>query len=183
MVVQKQKITYAQYAEIAARPENAGKILELVSGEIVEKMPSFTPSKIASRINYYVTQFLMRHPIGYVTGKAGGYILSEEHTFNPDVGYISKVRLPKEPSREAPVAPDMAVEVKSPTDSKREMRKKAEIYLQFGTRLVWLVFPEEQAVEVYVPDKDVQTFGINDSLDGGDVLPDFQLAVKDIFAD
>jgi Uma2 family endonuclease len=49
--------------------------------------------------------------------------------------------------------------------------------------LVWLVFPEEQAVEVYVPDKDVQTFGINDSLDGGDVLPDFQLAVKDIFAD
>jgi Uma2 family endonuclease len=183
MVSQKQKITYAQYAEIAALPENAGKILELIDGEIVEKMPSFTPSEIAATIVFYFKRYLLEHPIGYVTGADGGYILSDENTFNPDVGYISKVRLPERPEREVLVAPDMAVEVKSPTDSKRDMRKKAEIYLAFGTRLVWLVFPDDKAVEVYVPDKDVETFGIDATLEGYDVLPGFTLAVRDIFTE
>jgi Uma2 family endonuclease len=75
----------------------------------------------------------------------------------------------------------MAVEVKSPTDSKREMRRKAEKYLAYGTRLVWLVFPDEQTVEVYVPDEDVKMVGIEGILDGVNVLPGFALAVKDIF--
>jgi hypothetical protein len=63
------------------------------------------------------------------------------------------------PEREAPVPPDFAVEVKSPTDSKRELRRKAEKYMTYGTRLVWLVFPDEQVIEVYLADQDVRTLG------------------------
>lgn len=181
MVLRNATMTVTEFQRFQDMPENTGRILELIEGEIVEKIPSFIPSKIGMRIGRLVGNFVDDRDLGYVTGEAGGYILSDEDTFNPDVGYISKARLPEEPAREAPVAPDLAVEVKSPTDRKRNMRRKAERYLLLGTRMVWLVFPDEQEVEVYVPDKDVQTIGIDGILDGGDILPGFQLAVRDIF--
>jgi Uma2 family endonuclease len=181
MVVQKKTYSYADYVKFQNLPENAGRIFELIDGEIVEKMPSFEPSNIAAKIIYYIQGYNLQNDLGYVTGADGGYILSDEDTFNPDVGYISKEHLPEKPSREVIGPPDMAVEVKSPTDSKREMRRKAEKYLAYGTRLVWLVFPDEQTVEVYVPDEDVKMVGIEGILDGVNVLPGFALAVKDIF--
>jgi Uma2 family endonuclease len=183
MVAQKKALTYRDYQEFYELPENQGRIFELIEGELVEKMPGFEPSNIASRINRRVGVFAEdEHDLGYVTTADGGYILSDEDTFIPDVGYISKDRLPEEPECEAPVPPDFAVEVKSPTDSKRAMRRKAEKYLAHGTRLVWLVFPEDQEVEVYdARYEDVKNIGIEGTLDGGDVLPGFTLAVKDIF--
>jgi Uma2 family endonuclease len=179
-----EKLTYivAQFQEFESLPENADRILELIDGEIVAKMPSFTPSRVAAQIIFLLKLYLSQNPVGYVTGEAGGYVMSEGNVFNPEAAYISKVRLPEAPEREAPIPPDLAVEVKSPSDSKRAMRRKAEKYLASGTRLVWLVFPDEQLVEVYVPDKDVQTVGIDGVLDGGEVLPGFTLKVSDIFA-
>ncbi len=181
MAIQKRTYTYAEYSDIISRPENANRIIELIDGELVEKAASFEPSEIASTINYYVKGFVLEHPMGYVTTADGGYIMDDENTFMPDVGYISKARLPEKPAREAPVPPDFAVEVKSPTDSKREMRRKAEKYMAFGTKLVWLVFPDEREVEVYEPDKDVVNIGMDGTLDGGAVLPGFTLPVRSIF--
>ena len=109
--------------------------------------------------------------------------MSDDSVFVPDAAYISKQRLPEIPDQEVPIPPDLAVEVKSPSDSKRKMRQKAEKYLAFGTRLVWLVFPHEQLVEIYTPDQDVLTIGIDGVLDGADVLPGFSLPVRDIFPD
>jgi Uma2 family endonuclease len=184
MAVQKAAKTYtsAEFSDLASLPENAGRILELVEGGIIEKMPSFVPSEIALNIGSFIKQYVREHHTGYVTAADGGYIMSGSDVFVPDVGYITRERLPQKPMREAPVPPDMAVEVKSPTDRKRDMRVKAEKYLAYGTRLVWLVFPEEQAVEVYTPDEDVKTIGIGGVLDGGDILPGFTLTVRDIFA-
>ncbi len=173
--------TLDEFRAIEDLPENQGKLLELIEGGIIEKVASFTPSKIGSRINRFVGNFVDEQNLGYVTGADGSYVMSDKNSFMPDVAYISRERLPEEPHREAHVPPDFAVEVKSPTDSKREMRKKAEKYLAFGTKLVWLVFPDEQEVEVYDGDKDVQNFGMDAVLNGGDVLPGFRLAVSDIF--
>lgn len=181
MAVQREKLTLAEYSDFANAPERENLIYELIHGELVEKMPSFTPSRIAVRISRRLDTYVDEHDLGYVTGADGGYIMSGEDVFIPDVGYISKARLPQTPVREVPVPPDMAVEVKSPTDSKREMRKKAERYLDFGTQLVWLVFPDERLVEVYVPEEDVITVDIDGVLDGGDVLPGFTLPVREIF--
>ena len=180
-MIVKRKLSTAEFLEFANLPQNANRLLELIEGEIVEKVASFTPSEIASTIGYYLKGFVLETPIGYVTGADGRYVISDEDTFMPDVGYISKARMPERPAREAPIPPDLAVEVKSPTNSKRELRMKAERYLQFGTKMVWLVFPDEQEVEVYVPDKDVMTVRIDGVLNGGDVLPGFQLPVRKIF--
>src|SRR4051812_23821631 len=116
MDIQSKIYTIEEFQEFEALPEHAGQIFELIDGEIIQKMPSFTPSRIASRINRFIGNFVDARDLGYVTGADGGYVMSPGNVFNPDVGFISKKRLPTEPEREAPVPPDMAVEVKSPTD-------------------------------------------------------------------
>ena len=181
MALREKQYTLAEFHAFAERPENKNRLFELLNGEIVEKVASFTPSRIAMRIGHLFATYLDQHDIGYLTGADGSYILSPGYEVMPDVGYISKERLPHEPAREVEGPPDLAVEVKSPTDSKRELRQKAEVYLRFGTKMVWLVFPEDQRVEVYVPDDDVREFDMNGVLDGGDVLPGFTLPVREIF--
>jgi Uma2 family endonuclease len=64
MVVEKRLYTVEEYRAVADRPENRAKILELIEGEIVEKVPIFTPSRIAARIVFFIMQYLMKHPIG-----------------------------------------------------------------------------------------------------------------------
>ena len=78
--------------------------------------------------------------------------------------------------------PDLAIEVKSPDDSNTELREKALFYLKNGTRVVILAFPAQRRLEIY-SEAAVETLNINDTFDGSDVLPDFSLAVRDIFAD
>jgi Uma2 family endonuclease len=112
MVIQKRTYTYKEFVEFQDLPENADRIFELIEGEMVEKMPSFMPSKIGMRIGRLVGNFVDENEIGYVTGADGGYVLSDEDTFNPDVAYISK-HLPEIPRREVIGPPDCAVEVKS----------------------------------------------------------------------
>ena len=179
MVIQERRYTLAEFHAFAEQPENRDRLFELINGEIVEKVASFSPSKVAMRIGRLIGNFA--DEIGYVTGADGSYILSPDYEFMPDVGYISKTSLPQEPEREVQGPPDLAVEVKSPTDSKRALRQKAEDYLRFGIKMVWLVFPEEKRVEVYEMDQDVLEFGIQDTLDGGEVLPGFGVAVREIF--
>lgn len=182
MVIENKRVSYDEYEAFISRPENADKLFELIDGEIIEKMPSYEPSHIAGWILTFINMYLLQHNLGYTTAADGGYIMPDESIFIPDVGYIARTRMVEKPSREVPMYPDFAVEVKSPTDRKREMRRKAEKYLDYGTRLVWLVFPEEQQVEVYSSlDDDVITVSVDGVLDGRDVLPGFSLAVKDIF--
>ena len=181
MAVQKQLYSLDEYHAFIDLPENRDRIFELIDGELVEKMPSFTPSRIAMRIGSRLTVYLDEDDIGYITGADGGYIMPNGDVLIPDVAFISKARLVELPDREALIPPDLAVEVKSPTDRKPAMRRKAKRYLEMGTRRVWLVFPDEQSVEVYVQDEDVKTVKIDGVLDGGDVLPGFSLPVREIF--
>jgi Uma2 family endonuclease len=127
-----------------------------------------------------LTVFVRTHDLGYVTGADGGYRVSGER-YIPDAAFISTARQPQ-PSHEAynPNPPDLAVEVLSPTNDPGEMRVKIVNYLLAGT-VLWVVDPDLKRVEVYVPGQTPKTLGIDDVLDGGNVLPGFSLAVRDIF--
>ncbi len=101
MLIEKwQTYTLAEFGAIDRLPQNADKILELINGEIVEKMPS-NPycSFISARIIRYLGGFVDDNDLGYVTGEAGGYYISERNMFAPDVAYISKERQPEFPAR------------------------------------------------------------------------------------
>jgi Uma2 family endonuclease len=81
--------------------------------------------------------------------------------------------------------PDLAVEVFSPDDDYQDLKAKAKYYLQNGSQLVWLVYPKSQTVEICTltetGDIKTETVGIDGVLDGGAVLPEFTLPVRDIF--
>ena len=185
MAVREKRYTTDDFWAIATLPENADKRLELIDGEIYEMPASFIPSKIAVRFSRFIDIFVDENDLGHVTDPDGSYIISEHDTFIPDVGFVSRERLPEMPERECPVPPDLAVEVVSPTDSVKAVQRKALRYLEAGTRMVWIAYPKEQSVDVCLPAEGggmiVHEKTIDDVLDGGDVLPGFKLAVREIF--
>ncbi len=81
-----------------------------------------------------------------------------------------------------PIAPDLAVEVVSPSDRAAEVLAKVAEYLEAGTRLVWVVYPQTQKIVVYRPSADVQLLSVGDTLEGEDVVPGFACPVAEVFA-
>lgn len=100
-----------------------------------------------------------------------------------DIAFVRANRLPPEPDSEGylPVVPDLAVEVRSPSDRKGAVMRKIERYRQAGVPLVWLVESRPRQVQVFAAGQEPRTVGDDDELDGGDVLPGFRLPVAAIF--
>lgn len=79
------------------------------------------------------------------------------------------------------VVPELVVEVESPTDNGGELLKKMRQYLSAGVRSVWLVYPSVQEIHCYEGRESPRTYGIEDTLDGGPMLPGFQVKLADLF--
>lgn len=128
----------------------------------------------------------MAQRLGHMTGSDGGYILEEnpQTVVSPDFGFVRKERLPHGFSARGfcPTSPDLAVEVISPTDQKSDIAKKQELYRRAGVPLVWWVDPERRTVTVHWIGQEPEVLDVSSTLDGGDVLPGFTLAVEEIFA-
>lgn len=184
MVFEAQRISVEQFDRWVESPENADKLFEFIGGEIVEMPSNAFVSKISQTIAGYIFMFLLAHDIGHLTGEAGGYKVAGER-YAPDVGFVSydkQRHLDQQGYNSVP--PDLAVEVDFPSteQSLRNLRIKLGNYLSEGT-VVWLVYPQDKTVEVFVPSQPVKILGENDTIDGGAVLPGFTLAVRDIFRD
>ncbi len=182
MAIGEQLLTVAEFEQIADSPENVDRLLELVNGEIVEKMPTEDHGIIAGNIYFVLAQFAHPRKLGRVAVEVRYRYLGDEHNARiPDVSFSSAKRpIVKEGS--VPELPDLAVEVQSPRQSLKELREKAHYFVANGTRLFWLVIPAKQLVEVYT-ETDEQVLNADDVLSGGDVLPEFTLAVRDVFRD
>jgi Uma2 family endonuclease len=174
-------ITADEFAKILELPENIDRLLELIDGEIVEKMPTQLHGLIAGLVATFLNLFVLKNPLGWVMVEARYKLpADDENDYIPDVSFISRAKGALVEKGAAPYMPDLAVEVKSPDDSLPDMRKKAAYYLAHGTQLVWLVYTEKRLVIVLTADSE-DILNENDVLDGGSVLPDFKLPVKDIF--
>lgn len=80
-----------------------------------------------------------------------------------------------------PFAPDLAVEVVSPSDTSQDVQAKVSEYLSAGTRLVWVIYPKTRNVVEYRPGGTARVLSEEDFLDGGDVVPGFRCRVGDLF--
>lgn len=174
------RISVDHFDDFVQRPENVDKLFEYVGGEVVEVPSNPRSSQIASVLNYYLFAFVRASNLGHVTGEQGGYMVAGER-YAPDVAYISYARQPELPETGYnPNPPDLAIEVRSPTDTERRIAIKVHNYIVAGT-VVWDVNPQDKQVDVYIPGQPARTLTEDNTLDGGTVLPGFSLAVRDIF--
>jgi Uma2 family endonuclease len=170
--------TLDEFKEFALRPENADREFELINGEIVEVMPSRTyHSGFGHLLAVPVHLFCREHNIPcYTSGEAGAYRIGVSVVV-PDFAYK---RTPLSSEYPDPDPPLWAVEVLSPTDKPGEIEKKRKIYRQ-AVILLWELDPDQQVIDVYAPGQKKRSFSLNDTMDGGSVLPGFTLPVRDLF--
>ena len=163
--------------------ERESRLCELVDGVLVEKTVGIYESNLASRLIYFLNAFVLKLDLGVVTAPDGMMRLAAGLVRIPDVSFISWNQLPGRRVPRVPIAdlaPDLAVEVISPSNTAREMEPKRQEYLSAGVRLVWYVLPEQHEVHVYTADRhDVLT--IDQEISGGDVLPGFTLPLRQLF--
>lgn len=180
MIISEKIYTLAEYEEYAAA--HPDKLLELIDGRIVEKVTSEEHGKIVITIGSELRAWKKWTGIqGYFSTESSHRVQEDQkNERRPDVsfrktdGKVSKASALYE-------MPDFAVEVKSTGNSYDELREKAKFYLGSGTKLVWLVYPERRIVEVYFEDGSSELFKEEHTLSGGDVLPDFEMKVSDVF--
>ena len=153
---------------------------ELYNGKVVYKMPNAAHAIIQNKIGHKIENYLEAHPIGVVMGN-GNYRLWPERNKEsraPDVSFILNDRLPKDLFRYPAMAPDLAVEILSPGNDFEDMMEKVDEYLAPGARLVWVVITKTREVLVCTAQS---KYIVKDKLTAPELLPGFELPVKDIF--
>ncbi len=174
--------------------EIPGKRVELVRGQLVVREPaSFYHGALTLRIGVALTNHLAleREAHGWPTTRGRlatadpGFTLARrpDTVRAPDIAYVSRERFAGPmPDGFPELAPDLAVEVRSPTDRTGAILSKVADWLSAGTALVWVVDPPREQVVVYRANGSVDVMGTNDSLTGELLLPGFVLPLEALFA-
>jgi Uma2 family endonuclease len=170
--------------DVVEAHDRENRLYELVDGVLVEKAMGFEESRWAILLAFYLNHYLLQHDLGVVLGSDGTMRLLPGLVRIPDVAFISWDRYPKDLSRgEIPaVAPDLAVEILSKSNTRREMARKLDEYFRAGVRLVWYVDPKAREVRVHESPAAPVVLTAADVLEGGSVLPGFRLPLAEWFA-
>jgi Uma2 family endonuclease len=166
----------------------AGWRTELVRGRVVREPPAgLEHGWLAGRIFLLIARFVEEHRLGIVVAAETGFVLADAPPTvrGPDTAFVAAHRLPVGPTGIkgfARFAPDLAVEVVSPSNTRKAIRDKVKDYLDAETRLVWVLDPDDSSITVSRADGTVEVRRAGDDLDGEDVLPGFRVPVSELFS-
>jgi Uma2 family endonuclease len=162
---------------------NDGSQQELVCGEIITMPPpgllhgvccSKTDRKLGIFIDSGLGGTLVCNDAGFITRR------DPDSVRGPDISYWSKERLPEVPVGYSTIAPDMLVEVLSPSNSWKQIRAKIQEYFATGVRLVWVIAPEDRTLTIYRMPDEGRVLHDTATVTGEDVLPGFECRVSDL---
>ena len=158
-----------------------GRKYELVDGEPKEVPTSVRHDIIAG--NLYTALRPLTRGRGFLTMGQAGFRMVTRNLRSPDVSFTRKERFPGgvPPEGFGDEAPDLCVEVISPSEEPAEIARKVREYFASGARLVWHLFPETRTAKVFTSPTADATLDPDDELDGGDLLPGFVCRVADLF--
>jgi Uma2 family endonuclease len=173
--------------ELGRLPDD-GMRRDLIDGEVIELPPTnFDHGQQSNRLAFNLTGFVLRNHLGQVVGAETGFRLGREPdtVLAPDVAFVRGDRLPPraEWGEFLEMAPDLAVEIISPSERPPAVQRKVRKYLDAGVQVVWVVYPRQQTVTIYTPDGVERVLRATDTLDGVDVLPGFALPLAELFDD
>ena len=161
-----------------------GNRYELIRGGLVEKMPTGNPHRLAvTQITIALGNYANANDYGEAGAGEPGYRLERDPDTvrAADVVWIAPSRIPEGTQGYPDLAPDLAVEVKSPGNSNPEMAAKAAMWLSYGSREVWVADPERTTITVFRPGATPVSLEEDETLDGGDLLPGFSTPVWLLF--
>jgi len=165
----------------------SGRFYELIDGELrVKEMASPKHANIASKLNMFVGSFIFQNQLGESYDSSASYLLKgtpekPELVYLPDFSFVAADRVQQIYRGFYQLAPDLAVEIISPSERQGEIEKKTQDYLQCGVKQVWRIYPEQKQITVHFPDSTPTTYHEGDTLSSGDLLPGFTLAVSSLF--
>jgi Uma2 family endonuclease len=160
------------------------KNYEFVGGKLEKKsMPNAKHSGIAGRLTIEMGIYLKKHKIGRVYPEAHFQIGADKRI--PDVAFVSTERIPQdgEPQKFWDFAPDLAIEIVSPTDFYQDVLDKIYEYFKADVKQVWLINPEKEILTIYFSFAETKVLSKTDTLTCEEILPKFSLKLSDIFID
>lgn len=161
---------------------------ELQAGEEVEPMADGLSGVIIARLTTALSNHVKPDKLGWVFGSETDFVLGKKPDGSdlkrrPDVAFCLRQTLPNPPRAVVPVLPDIAVEVTSSRDEIDDTDKKLLDYQRVKIKLVWVIRPVREVVEVYREGKAAGLVDIDGELEGSPILPDFRLSVRELFED
>jgi Uma2 family endonuclease len=157
---------------------------ELINGKVVElSPPGFEHGEIAIEVASRLRNFVCQHKLGRVSVE-GGFRLQRSPGIvcSPDVSFVEAARLEGVSTRGfIDGAPTLAVEIVSPGDLWSEVEDKVRLYLEKGSRAVWIVDPQTRTIEVRTTQAAPRIYRADDTLTGDEILPGFELQITDVF--
>lgn len=160
---------------------------ELVNGELVEKDMSFLSNYVAGELQRQLGNYSRTKNVGWSMADGTTYRcfpFDRARVRKPDLSFIRLERFGiKDAIQEGHVtiAPDLIVEVISPNEKVRELEGRISDFLRAGTKLVWVIYPENRTARVHRPDGTAQLLSEQDDLSGEDVVPGFRCKIRDLF--
>lgn len=164
-----------------------GRRLELVKGRVYEMPPpGARHGSVAMRIGSLLNTYVLGNLLGRAFAAETGFILRRDPDTvrAPDASFVAEDRLPdgELPIGYLELAPDLAVEVVSPSDTAREIQEKVSDWLRAGTRLVWVIYPATRSATVYRSLDDTEELSEGSNLEGDDVIPGFACNLSELFS-
>ena len=171
--------------ELLAMPDD-GSRYELIKGELIRMAPTGDEhGDVTMELAGPLYRYIKENNLGKVYAAETGFkIESDPDTVRaPDIAFVRRERIEQTGRLKGfrPGAPDLAVEVLSPSDTIGEIEEKVAEWLEAGARVVWVISPKLRTVTVYRSLTDIVTLTEKDTLEGADVVPGFQIGVTDIF--
>jgi Uma2 family endonuclease len=169
--------------DLARMPDDASVQIELDEGELITMPPAgedhgHVEMDLAVRIGYFVK----RKKLGRVYGGDTGFRLNDRTVLSPDVAFVRRERVEAVRSKSfANGAPDLAIEIFSPSDGLRQSTRKVKQYLAAGCQTVWVIYPKRQEVKVFEASGVERTLHAGDLLKAPDLLPGFSVKVAELF--
>lgn len=161
--------------------------LELVRGELIIMSPTKPLHGIVcARLTTRLGSFVEEHNLGETFGAETGFVVERDpdSVLGADVAFVSRERLDAVENFDKffSFAPDLAVEVLSPSNTKSEIDQKITMYFAAGSRAVWVFNPKRRTASAYSSPSEFRALTEHDTLDGGEVLPGFRLELSKLFA-